>query len=166
MKTMKACGFVLFAAAVSCAVPHLAEAGAIYIWPYEFGTSWDTGISSAESADRFVSTGYSISGTQEGKRCTLFAPVDLPVGKTVTKLRYYNRGIDGTAHTTASLNRCKMGSSPKMMAFAQSKGSTGKRTVTVKKIEYAEVESNYLYFVEITVANQYSTIYGVKVHYE
>ena len=164
MKTVGRSGYVLLAVTLLWIMPEIAEAGRIDIWAHEFGHSAAPTLSTAESELRFFCDGTVIRGVGVDG-CWLFAPVKLPVGKTVTRFRLYTYGNDGSAYTSATLARRKIGTAVQGMANVVSVGATALHAETDRSIFYPTVEKDYLYFVQIYVDNQQSYISGVRVHY-
>jgi hypothetical protein len=164
MKAISTWRYVFLAVPLVWIMLQIVEAGVVTIWPHEFGQTYHWLLSSAESEYRFQRSGYFIRGVGTNS-CYLFAPVDLAVGKRVTKLKLYALGQDESASTFANIVRIKMGQQPESMAVVWAEGESGLRAETETTINSAEVKRNYLYFVEIFVRNEYSYIYGVKVYY-
>jgi hypothetical protein len=165
MKAIRTWRYVLLAVTLLWIMPQIAEAGRIDIWPHQFGLPHDTGISSAESEYRFFcngsfTRGFGIYG------CFLFAPVKLPVGRTVTKLKLYTEGTAVQALTYAILYRFRMGTPAEQMASVSSNNVSDLHAETITTINNATVRKNYLYYVRIYVHNEDSYVYGVKLYYK
>ena len=165
MKAIRTWRYVLLAFPLLWIMPQIAEAGRIDIWAHEFGHSAAPTLSTAESEFRFFCDGTVIWGVGVDG-CWLFAPVKLPVGKTVTRFRLYTYGNDASAYTSATLARRKVSTPVQGMANVVSTGATPLHAETDKSIFYPTVEKDYLYFVQIYVDNQQSYVSGVRVHYK
>jgi hypothetical protein len=146
-------------------MPQIVEAGVITIWPHEFRLHNYPGSSTAESEYHFYRSPTFISGFSVDA-CYLFAPVKLPVGKKVTKLKCFISGTDADAATSVSLRCLKMGRLPTEMAFVFASGVSDTYAESDTSIYNAEVTRNYLYYVTIYVDNEFSRIHGVKVYYK
>jgi hypothetical protein len=111
MNTVKTYLTIPFAVCLICVMASLAEAGAVKIWPDKFRTQSFLDSSIADNDERYSFWGYAITGAK-GNLCYFWAPVALPVGKTVTGFIFYTKGNSQDAFTSATLYRIKMGSTP------------------------------------------------------
>ncbi len=137
------------------------EATVLQIWP-----------------DQLKPTGYSTSYyqlpselriTDTTKEVDFFAPVSIPVGRTITKMHYY-RSAFAANPTTVVLYRVKMGQKPSLVALGYSVAVTNGDIVLVSCAlgNAVVVEKDYRYFVRVFIDNQDSdtAVQGIKIVYQ
>jgi hypothetical protein len=165
---MKAKNFITTVLVLSffvCLIPHLVEAGTIRIWPDQLRPQSGFLLSVADMENRYSFHGYVITGAHDND-CYLFAPVDLPAGTTVTKLKGYMQGINDTPITSVTLYRIRIGNIREEMARVQHSEKSGIVTVTDNTVDYASVKVVYRYYIEVYVRDQSSGFYGAKIIYK
>ena len=148
MKAERLISTVLVLFVLLFAVPHLAEAGSIRIWPDQLRPQSHLSYSVAEMEERYAFYGYVTTGAHDNE-CYLFAPVDLPAGATVTKLKGYMQGNSDTPFTSVTLYRIRIGNIREQMARVQHDERSGVVTVTDNTVDYASVKEVYRYYIEV-----------------
>ena len=94
------------------------------------------------------------------------AVVKLPVGKRITKLKYYHYGSGGP-NTRVSIMRKKMGELPQTVAERLCYDNTGSViSVEDTEIDYPVIKSGYTYYIRARSANFDSKIHGIKIIYQ
>jgi hypothetical protein len=102
-----------------------------------------------------------------GSAIDFVATVNLPVGKTITSLKYYHRGVAGQVSSSdCDLIRIRMGEYLNQMASASVEAST-LGTVIVREdttIQNPVVSQFYQYYIALRLDNEYSTFLGAKIY--
>lgn len=103
-----------------------------------------------------------------GSSNTFVAVIDLPAGKTVSKLAYYHRGTYGqAAHSRVELRRARPATGIEVMASCESSDNGGFPVlVEDTSIGAAGVTIYFRYFVLVTLDNENTVFLGAKIYLE
>ncbi len=137
--------------------PDPAEARVKTIWPDEFILRH-----SCEYRQR-----PNFFKSADTRSCKAWAPLNIKIGKRITKIVYKHMGNDSTTSTSVMLVRLKYGDDEEVMATASSTDGSGINiNVETADIDYPVVKRGYRYYLLINSNNKYSEIKGIKVFYQ
>lgn len=151
-------GFLLAVVVPVVLTPAILPAASITIWPNQLSVRY------LGSPAEIVPT-YASAAGGGSTPCFFTAPVSLPVGSTVTRLRYYYRHY-GLKNTTVTLRRYTMGQPETDMAVVSFTGDNAAITaVTTNTIAFPVVTAGYRYYVDVTSSGNAAQIHGIKIFY-
>ena len=161
MKCTKILGYVLFALLYISTLPYAAEAGNEKIYPKQF-----------KPVDPSNPYNYQTPGNLrgDGGLVEYTAVVNLPAGKTVTRLVGFRGSPSTTGSTEFYLFRSRFGVSDQpvqTMAHISATGFTGAGADAYEdtSISYPRVNSHFSYYVLVEIGDN-NGVTGVKVVYE
>jgi hypothetical protein len=100
----------------------------------------------------------------DGSSNTFVAIVSLPVGKTVSKLAYYHRGMN-VAHSRVELRRARPAMGIDVMGSCESTSTSGFPVlVEDTTIGSGLVSAYYRYFIIVTLDNKDTVFLGAKIY--
>ena len=161
MKCIRIFGYVLLALLFISTVPYAAEAGNVKIYPKQF-----------KPVDPSNPYNYQTPGNLlgDGGEAMYYAVVNLPAGKTVTRLVGFRSSPSTTGSTEFYLNRSRFGVADQpvqIMAHISATGFTGAGADAYDDttISYPRVKSHFSYYVLVEIEDN-NRVTGVKVVYE
>ena len=134
-----------------------AAAADIAVWPDQVIPT---------SANGFVSYATKFYTTNAGGN--YYAPLELPVGATITRLTLYRSTFSGAAQTLVALTRMKIGQAGENLAMVDITEANNAITPhSTASVTTPAVEAGYRYFLMFYTYNTTGTgvIHGAKVRY-
>lgn len=113
------------------------------------------------SIDSFGASGGTVDGY-----AFFYAKVKIPIGRTITKVKYYHQGQESGANTHVKLERGQMGGYIDQMAYLSPASDTGLIELEETNITFAKVQRGYIYQVRVFSKNVFSKIQGIKIYYK
>ena len=157
MRYARMIGCVVVALLLVSTLPYAAGAAAIRVKPHKFNPC------KARDGNNHVMPVY-IQG--DGGQAQHYALVNLPVGRTITKLTLFYSG-PGTDLTTATLNRVRLGEQFQLVAAINAISNTGTDVWSIQQtsIDRPLIESGFTYYVWVEAGTN-ARVWGVKINYE
>ncbi len=146
----------VFSLTLLLALPVVSQAGVAIVWPDSFSV--------VDSADEVVKAPDGMRATGATTNAEFVAPVNIPIGRTITRLAYFHLGYNTASGTTVTLYRIWLGKEAEEMASASSTDDTGTIiTVVDTTIDTPVVAPGYRYFVKAKSVDSDAAILGVRI---